>query len=123
MRPITLGMGRKLCELSLTDLAVATVATEIRVGVDGTEAKAFRAEVSRRALTDKGVDAYFARARRFAAAIAEGCTIDTFSTFSRADRELAVALGAKRKSFIQFSHAGFKLNLGQALKSGRPSKK
>jgi hypothetical protein len=91
-------MARNLRDLSNEELAVATVATEKRVGIDGAEAKLFRAEVARRAAADKGITDYVDRARRFAALIAEGMTMEFFHrpSFGRADRQLALALGAGR---------------------------
>ena len=80
------------------ELAVATIGTEQRVGIDSAEAKCFREEVSRRAAEDGTVSAYVNRARRFAVLIAEGFGMDFFrdDEFTRADRQLALALGAER---------------------------
>jgi hypothetical protein len=112
-------MGKKLNELSLLDLAVATVGTESRAGFASPEAKAFRGEVSRRATSDPNVSAYLDRARRFAASIAEGCTMEFFhgAGFSLADRKLALALGAKKRR-PRFTKGTLSLrggNLGRAL--------
>jgi hypothetical protein len=90
-------MGKKLEELSIEELAVATIGTELRVGKESPEAKLFRAESARRQASDAGVAKYVDRAWKFAALIANGETMDLFhrSEFTRADRSLAVSLGAK----------------------------
>ena len=91
-------MGRKITELSNEDLAVATIGTERRVGAASAEAQMFRAEITRRASTDKGITATSDRARRLAVIIEEGYGMEFFraNSFSREDRQLALALGARR---------------------------
>lgn len=94
-----------IAKLSKLDLAAATVNTENSVGVDSDAAKRFRAEVDRRTATDKGFAAYVAKARRLSAVIAAGADMDYFheQKFSRDDRQLALALGAKGRRFIRMA--------------------